>query len=98
MYQKIDRMAYLESDIIKISDTVLSSQLGDESVILDHKHGQYFGLDNVGSYVWELIQEREMTVGEIKAAILEEFEIDENTAQTDLETLLAQLKEEQLIL
>ena len=91
-------MAYLETDIIRISDTVLSSQLGNESVILDHKHGQYFGLDNVGSFVWELIQEKEMTVAEIKVAILEEFEIDKNTAQTDLEILFAQLKEEQLIL
>jgi Coenzyme PQQ synthesis protein D (PqqD) len=91
-------MPYQQTDTIKVSDTVLSSQLGDESVILDHKHGLYFGLDNVGSYVWELLQEKEMTVAEIKAAVLEEFDTDEATADVDIEALLVQLKEEQLIL
>lgn len=91
-------MAYAQSDIIKISDTVLSSQLGDESVILDHQHGLYFGLDGVGSFVWEKIQEKEMTVTEIKEAVLEEFDTDEATADKDIEALLGQLKEENLIL
>ena len=91
-------MPYLETDIIKISDTVLSSQLGDESVILDHQHGLYFGLDGVGSFVWEKIQEKEMTVAEIKEAVLEEFDTDQATADTDIEALLVQLKEEKLIL
>jgi Coenzyme PQQ synthesis protein D (PqqD) len=91
-------MAYAKTDTIKISDTVLSSQLGDESVILDHQHGLYFGLDGVGSFVWEKIQEKEMTVAEIKEAVLEEFDTDEATADTDIEALLGQLKEENLIL
>jgi hypothetical protein len=91
-------MAYSQTDTIKISDTVLSSQLGDESVILDHQHGLYFGLDGVGSFVWEKIQEKEMTVAEIKEAVLEEFDTDEATANTDIEALLEQLKEENLIL
>jgi dynactin complex subunit len=91
-------MAYSETDTIKISDTVLSSQLGDESVILDHQHGLYFGLDGVGSFVWEKIQEKEMTVAEIKEAVLEEFDTDEATADKDIEALLVQLKEENLIL
>lgn len=91
-------MAYAQTDTIKISDTVLSSQLGDESVILDHQHGLYFGLDGVGSFVWEKIQEKEMTVSEIKEAVLEEFDTDEATADKDIEALLGQLKEENLIL
>lgn len=91
-------MAYQNSDTIKLSDTVLSSQLGDESVILDHHNGLYFGLEGVGSFVWEKIQEKEMTVSDIKEAILEEFDTDETTASADLDSLLAQLKEEQLIL
>lgn len=91
-------MAYAPTDTIKISDTVLSSQLGDESVILDHQHGLYFGLEGVGSFVWEKIQEKEMTVAEIKEAVLEEFDTDEDTADTDINALLVQLKEENLIL
>jgi hypothetical protein len=91
-------MQYQNSDIIKVSDTVLSSQLGDESVILDHQHGLYFGLEGVGSFVWEKIQEKEMTVAQIKEAVAEEFDADDATIETDLNKLLAQLKEEQLIM
>ncbi|MES2796095.1 MAG: PqqD family protein [Bacteroidota bacterium] len=91
-------MAYQNNDIIKISGNVLSSQLGDESVILDHQHGLYFGLDNVGSFVWEKIQEKEMTVAEVKEAVMLEFEADEATVESDLTTLFNQLKEENLIL
>ncbi len=90
-------MTYQNTEIIKVSDTVLSSQLGDESVILDHHNGLYFGLEGVGSFVWEKIQEKEMTVAEIKAAVAEEFEADEATIETDINALLIQLKEEQLI-
>ena len=51
-----------------------------------------------GSFVWEKIQEKEMTVSEIKEAVLEEFDTDEATADKDIEALLGQLKEENLIL
>lgn len=90
-------MTYQNTDTIQVSDTVLSSQLGDESVILDHQHGLYFGLEGVGSFVWEKIQESPMTVAEIKAAVAEEFDADEATIEADINALLIQLKEEQLI-
>ncbi len=87
----------MDKQIIKLSDTVLSSQLGEESVILDHEKGEYFGLEGVGSFVWEIIQQKEMTFDDLVAAVVEEYEVDEATAQADLKTLLAQLKEENLI-
>jgi hypothetical protein len=90
-------MVFKNSDTIKLSDTVLSSQLGDESVILDHEHGLYFGLEGVGSFIWEKIQEKEMSVAEIKEAVLEVFEVEPAIVDKDIETLLLQLKEEKLI-
>lgn len=90
-------MSYQNSDIITVSDTVLSSQLGDESVILDHEKGEYFGLDTVGSFVWEMVQAKACTFEEVKMAVLEEFEVDEATAESDLQSLFAELKAEKLI-
>jgi hypothetical protein len=84
-------------EYIKLSDNVLSSQLGEESVILDHVKGEYFGLEGVGSFVWELIQQKNCTVADLEQAIVDTYEVDPATAKTDLQNLLAQLKEENLI-
>lgn len=42
--------------IISASPDQISSQLGDESVILNVKTGLYFGLNEVGSRVWSITQ------------------------------------------
>jgi hypothetical protein len=91
-------MSFSLTTPIIVSTNVLSSQLGAESIILDHEKGEYFGLDNVGSFVWEKIQAGETTLSELKTAVMEEFEIDEATCESDLQALLAQFAAEKLIL
>lgn len=90
-------MSFSADTIIQKSENVLSSALGSESVILDHEQGLYFGLEEVGSYVWEKIQEDNYTVAQLKEAILNEYDIDEATAEKDLHSFLGQLQLEKLI-
>ncbi len=90
-------MSFSEDTIIQKSENVLSSALGSESVILDHEQGLYFGLEEVGSFVWEKIQEDNYTVAQLKEAVLAEYEIDEATAEKDLQGFLTQLHQEKLI-
>ena len=40
---------------IRPSDEVLFQELQDESVLLDLKSGVYFGLDIVGTRIWQLL-------------------------------------------
>jgi hypothetical protein len=84
-------MAFAASYIPKVSDSIISSQLGDEAVILDHEKGEYFGVNSVASYIWEKIQEGGHSVEAIQAAVEEEFEVDTETAGTDLQAFLDQL-------
>jgi hypothetical protein len=74
----------------------LCSNIRDEAVILDLKSGNYYGLNPVGAYIWQLIQ-ASTTVGEIKTAILNEFEVDEATCSHDLERVLSDLANQGLI-
>jgi hypothetical protein len=68
----------------------VSSDLGGEAVILDLKSGVYYGLNDVGTRIWHLIQEPK-TLNEIQDAILEEYEVEPNCCAEELLTLLQEL-------
>ncbi len=73
-----------------------SVDLDDEAAILNLKTGIYFGLNEVGAWVWRLIQTPK-TVAEIRAAMLAEFEVEPEACQADLQALLRDLEENELI-
>ena len=83
------------STVVAAKDQV-SSDLGGEKAILDLKAGKYYGLDGVGARVWDLIQEPR-AVGDIRNALLEEYEVAPERCEHDLLALLQRLADEGLI-
>jgi hypothetical protein len=83
------------STVVAAKDQV-SSDLGGEVAILDLKDGVYYGLDEVGTRVWELVQEPAV-VSAIQARIIEEYEVEHARAERDVIALLQQLANEGLI-
>jgi DeoR/GlpR family transcriptional regulator of sugar metabolism len=81
---------------IRIREEVLSRIMDGEAVILDLGSGTYFGLDEVGSAIWELFA-KGSTVAEIQAKVLELYDVDAATARRDLEALVADLTERGLV-
>ena len=53
------------SDSITVSGDVVARDVGGEQVLLDLSSGQYFGLDNVGGRIWELLSERPHTLAQL---------------------------------
>jgi hypothetical protein len=78
------------------AETQVSSDLGEEVAILDFKAGVYYGLDDVGARVWQLVQEPRK-VCEIRNALLEEYEVEPDRCERDLIALLRNLAGEELI-
>jgi hypothetical protein len=62
----------------------------DESVMLDSEAGQYFGLNAVGTYIWEQL-EQPRTVPELREAVCGEFDVDLATCEADLSEFLRSL-------
>jgi len=85
----------LSTTVVRGKDQV-SAKVGDEVVILAIYSGEYYSLDGVGAYVWDLLQEPKH-VKEILDAILEVYEVDPSRAERDLLGLLGRLAEEGLI-
>jgi Coenzyme PQQ synthesis protein D (PqqD) len=93
--RNVSRLIPNDTVVVATPDQV-SSDLAGESVILSLKSGTYFGLNPVGSSIWQLIQEPK-TVGKVYEAILEEYEVDAQTCEADVQALLSDLLSAQLI-
>ncbi len=86
----------LESSIVIASPDQISSDLGDEAVILNLKSGVYHGLNEVGARVWNFIQQAK-TVKEILEMLLQEYDVDVEQCNKDLIALLSDLLAAELI-
>lgn len=83
-------------DVICAARSQVSSPVGEEVAILGLDQGVYYGLNPSGARIWELLQQP-IRVRDIHAAVVREFEIDEETARRDLLDLLATLQDAELI-
>jgi hypothetical protein len=81
---------------IKIPDDVMFRILGDEAVILNVASGVYFGLDAVGTRMWQLMSEHGST-DKVVETLLEEYEVGETQLRRDLDKLIEQLSEKGLV-
>ncbi|MBT6891745.1 MAG: PqqD family protein [Gammaproteobacteria bacterium] len=79
-----------------ISDEVICQVLDDESVLLDLASENYLGLDDVGTRIWQLIDDGE-TMRAVVATLLDEYDSDEDTLIGDLDKFLNDLQAQGLI-
>lgn len=81
---------------LHISEDVVFRELEGEAVILNLATGTYFGLDRVGTRIWQLIAEHGST-DKVVDAMLAEYEVDERQFRRDLDELIGRLSEKGLI-
>ncbi|MCA9620843.1 MAG: PqqD family protein [Myxococcales bacterium] len=75
---------------------VISRVLDGEVVLLDLEGSRYYGLNEVGSEAWQLL-ERGTTLAALIEALLSEFDVEEATLRADLDALLQDLLERGLV-
>lgn len=85
-----------ERSIVAAARDQVSSDLGEEVAILNLDAGMYYGLGEVGSRIWELVQEPGV-VRVIQSTIVEEYEVEPARAERDVLALLQQLVDEGLV-
>jgi hypothetical protein len=83
------------SVVVATKDQV-SSDLAGESILLSLKTAKYYGLDQVGARIWELVQQP-TPVTTVCDTILNEFDVDRERCERDVLELLRQLAAEGLI-
>jgi len=81
---------------VSIAKDQMATELGEEFVILNLKTGTYYGLEEVGARIWNIIQEPQ-TVQTIRSELLKEYNVDEDRCHKDLMNVLRKLEGEGLI-
>lgn len=82
--------------MVVVSQEQVSCDLSGESAILNLKAGAYYGLNEVGTTIWKLIQ-KPKRVSELRDAILKGYEVDLHRCEADIMALLQDLLDNGLI-
>ena len=75
---------------ITLSPDVISQEVSGETVLLDLGSENYFGLDEVGTRIWQLIEQN----GDLQSvydALLAEYDVDGEQLLEDLEALITEI-------
>jgi hypothetical protein len=75
---------------------VIEQRVADETVLLDLSSELYFGLDPVGTRVWELLGSGQ-TVQAIYDQLVTEFDVDATRLLNDLRAVLNELRDAGLV-
>ena len=73
--------------IARLSPQVISQELSGETVILDLDSECYFGLDAVGTRIWQLIRDG-VDLRTIQNTLLDEYDVDAAQLHADLHALI----------
>lgn len=84
---------------VESGSQIVSREIDGEMVLLDLRSGMYYGLNQVGAFVWRLISARQGTIPvvEIVDAVVGEFDVEGATARRDLDQLLLELTSNRLV-
>ena len=82
--------------LIRIADEVIFRVLGDEAVILNLATSKYFGLNSMGTRLWQLIAEHGSVEKVIEASVAE-YAVEERQLRHDLADLIQQLMQKGLV-
>ena len=84
------------NDRVKILKDVVFREVEQEMVLLNLGTGSYYGLDAVGSRMWDLLAEKK-NIREVLEIMLQEYEVATEDLQRDILHLLQELKTRGLV-
>ena len=82
--------------ILTRSSEVLFQEVGGEAVLLDLASEQYFGLDPVGTRIWDLL-DGDTSLDRVHTTLCAEYEADQERIENDLLALAGALAEAGLV-
>jgi len=81
----------------RLSEKQVSTSLSGESVILNHAKGEYFSLNEVGTFIWRLMNNSGISKNELQKQVLENYDVSINDCKNDIDKLLIALTNEGLL-
>ncbi len=84
------------TDRVKIPEDVVFQNVGEETVLLNFETGVYYGLDAIGTRVWELLSKKG-NLGGVFDDMIDEYEVAPQDLKRDILRLVEELQAKSLI-
>jgi hypothetical protein len=81
---------------VRVTPNTLSREVQGETVLLQLDRGEYFGLDEVGTRIWQLIVETG-DLERVRETVLDEYDVDPMVLAADFDRLIDELVARHLI-
>ena len=72
-------------------------EIDDKIIVLDLQSGKYLEINATGAALWKLLAEGAVTREELTQRLLNEFQVDDETATRDVEAFLSGLERARLL-
>jgi Coenzyme PQQ synthesis protein D (PqqD) len=83
-------MVDIWSATVRITPDVLHQELGGETVLLNLANENYFGLDAVGTRVWQVLTETQ-SANDVVTRLTEEYDVPTAQLRADVAKLITEL-------
>lgn len=77
--------------IVVAASEQVSTRLDNETVLLELKKGTYYGLNAVGTVIWEMIQQPQ-SVEALYSAVLNQYNVEPETCKRDVLRLIEEMQ------
>lgn len=85
-------------DLYPVYDPMVACRtLDGEAVVVHSRTRRLHVLDPVATFIWDACSAGDRNVGEVVSALVEEFEVDRDTAERDVREFLDELAREKLV-
>ncbi len=81
----------------QINHNVLSSKIDEEAILMSIEAESYFGLDPVGSRIWELLSNQPATTNDLVEILMKEYDVDKATCSTQVQQFIDEMISKNLI-
>ncbi len=81
----------------QVNPEVLSSKIDEEAILMSFEAESYFGLDPVGSRIWELLSKQPATLDELVVLLIDDYEINEKTCREHVKQFIDDMWAKKLI-
>jgi hypothetical protein len=81
----------------QVASEVLSSKIDDEAILMSFEADSYFGLNSVGSRIWEILSGEAKTIDELVSILIEEYEVGEKQCREEVERFIEDMVGRKLI-
>ncbi|MFP4059898.1 MAG: lasso peptide biosynthesis PqqD family chaperone [Bacteroidales bacterium] len=90
------KLKLTKNSIIQRKTELLFSKMDEEVVMMNIDKGEYYGLDEIGSRIWQIL-EKPVHFNDIIQTLTDEYDVEETTCRDDVAAFLKELHEKDLI-